>query len=159
MARVCWDGWSLAYCVDVEDRVRAYGESERVLARYLKMSNQQEWLFKTVSDLSIFCGEKGIDLRRAFSSDLEEAVRVFHCYFRRGLMMMQGGLCVEVASSRGAHIGEGHYPAMEVDGVRWAVLKTRKRRYIIEKVFLRIPALELDVVETQILKESGDIDR
>ncbi|AFE06385.1 hypothetical protein COCOR_05466 [Corallococcus coralloides DSM 2259] len=158
IARVCWDGWALSYCIDVEDRVRPYGDPERLIARYFKLSGQGEFLFQTERDLSLFCVEKGIDLHRVFSSDFEAAVRVFHCHFRRGVMMERGGLSEQVASEQGASIDEGHYPAMEVEGVRWTVLKVRERRFIVEKVFLRLPALELDVVETQILKGRGGID-
>ncbi|WP_147443359.1 hypothetical protein [Corallococcus sp. AB011P] len=158
LRQVCWDEWTLAYCIDVEDRPRAYSEPQRVFAEYFKLSDPDVFLFKTARELSLFCGEKGIDLRRAFSSDVVAAVRVFQCYFRRGVMMERGGLSEQVASERGARIDEGYYPVMEEECVRWTVLKGRGRRFIIERVILRLPALELDVVETQILKAKAGID-
>lgn len=157
--QVCWDGWALAYYHDVEDRPRAYGEPLRVLDEYFKLSGQEIFLFKAARELSIFCSEKGIDLCRAFSADFMAAVGVFHCLLNDGgIIIERGGFVGEVASGWGARIGEEHYPTMEVDCARWAVLRTRKRQYVVERVLLRIPTLKLDVVETQALNQWNRLD-
>ncbi|NNB87245.1 hypothetical protein [Corallococcus exiguus] len=142
--RVAWDGWILSCCVDVEDRARAYGESENVIAKYLRMSGVGEFVFGDFAGLSDFCETAGIEIGRAFEVDFPAALDVFVRFLNCGVLIETEGLAEDVLLSRGVRV-EGMYPRLEREGARWCVLRSVGREFAIERFYLQFSGLRVNV--------------